>query len=533
VTEGQSASFSAVAAGSAPLAYQWLRNGVAISGATAGSYSLGAAVLGDSGATFSVRVTNSAGQVTSVAVALQVNAAPVAPSITSQPAAARALAGQTAGFSVVAVGTAPLSYQWRRNGVDLPGANQPSYTTPALVLTDSGAQFTVLVSNSLGNVASSAATLTVDAAASATRPAVLSCSDQGAHTLALQRDGTVWAWGRNENGQLGDGTLGSRTQAAPVPGLTGVTAVAAGVKHSLFLRNDGSVLGVGSDAGGELGAGSAAPLGYRGAVTLSTVVSGATFIAAGKGLSSLDPGASVAVTASGVVRGWGRTPDLTTVGNFGGAAGLTFGGFPLASAVDADSRGSLLVVGRDGSLWYLGTNLQTLGASVFNPVYQPTQMPGLDNVQEVAMGSFHVVALKRDGTVWTWGSGQLGYAVPSGQAVNTPTQVPGLTDIVRVAASQTMSMALRNDGTVLVWGTNAEGQLGLGSAVGGVVVTPTAVPGLGRVRDVCAGWLHSVFALEDGSVWASGDNRWGQLGAVTPSSINYTPVRVTGLSLPR
>ncbi len=91
-------------------------------------------------------------------------AAAVAPSITAQPVSQSVIAGQTATFSVTATGTAPLSYQWRRNGAAVSGATSASYTTSATTSADNGAQFTVAVGNSAGSVISSAATLTVNAA---------------------------------------------------------------------------------------------------------------------------------------------------------------------------------------------------------------------------------------------------------------------------------------------------------------------------------------------------------------------------------
>jgi hypothetical protein len=100
--------------------------------------------------------------VTSDPATLTVNPAPVAPTITTQPASRTVTAGQTATFSVTASGTAPLSYQWRKNGVAISGATAASYTTPPTTSADSGAQFTVVVSNSAGSVTSTPATLTVN-----------------------------------------------------------------------------------------------------------------------------------------------------------------------------------------------------------------------------------------------------------------------------------------------------------------------------------------------------------------------------------
>jgi hypothetical protein len=162
VTAGQTATFSVVATGTAPLTYQWKKNGTAISGATSSSYTTPATTTADSGSQFTVVVTNAAGSATSNAATLTVNAAPVAPSITTQPVSVTVTAGQTATFSVVATGTAPLTYQWKKSGTVISGATASSYTTPATTSSDNGSQFTVVVTNAAGSATSNAATLTVN-----------------------------------------------------------------------------------------------------------------------------------------------------------------------------------------------------------------------------------------------------------------------------------------------------------------------------------------------------------------------------------
>ena len=112
-------------------------------------------------------ISNGSGNVTSRAARLTVTAAASAPTITTQPADQSIHAGQTATFTVLATGSAPLSYQWRRNGTAIPGATSASYTTPSQSTSDSGATFSVVISNGSGNVTSRAARLTVTAAASA------------------------------------------------------------------------------------------------------------------------------------------------------------------------------------------------------------------------------------------------------------------------------------------------------------------------------------------------------------------------------
>ena len=162
VLEGSTATFTVAASGTAPLTYQWKKGGTAVTGATSASYTTPATVLTDSGSSFTVTVTNVAGNVTSSAATLTVNPAP--PTITAQPASATVTTGATATFTVVASGTAPLSYQWNLGGTAITGATSASYTTPATTLADNGSSFTVTVTNAQGTVTSSAAILTVQAA---------------------------------------------------------------------------------------------------------------------------------------------------------------------------------------------------------------------------------------------------------------------------------------------------------------------------------------------------------------------------------
>ena len=165
VTAPASASFSVVATGTAPLSYQWRRNGTAIPGATSASYAMDATAESDNGASFSVDVSNSVSTVTSASATLTVNAAAVAPTITTPPANVTVTAPAQAAFSVVATGTAPLSYQWRRNGTAIPGATNSTYVMNPTAVSDNGALFSVDVSNSVSTVTSASATLTVNAAA--------------------------------------------------------------------------------------------------------------------------------------------------------------------------------------------------------------------------------------------------------------------------------------------------------------------------------------------------------------------------------
>jgi len=160
VTQGAPAFFHVVANGSAPLRYQWQRNGVDIPGATFEWLFVPLASAGDNGARYSVVVSNAVGSATSNPGVLSVTA-PVPTVIVTPPASTSVQAGETASFSVVAVGGEPLSYQWQRNGVEIAGATSRDCVTPALQLSDSGALYRVVVTGAAGAVTSSAATLTV------------------------------------------------------------------------------------------------------------------------------------------------------------------------------------------------------------------------------------------------------------------------------------------------------------------------------------------------------------------------------------
>lgn len=165
VNVGASASFNVVASGTAPLAYQWRKNGTAITGATSAGFNISSAQLADA-ATYSVIVSNAAGSATSTGAELTVIAPPpppppVAPSITSQPTAVNVNVGASATFSVVASGTAPLAYLWRKNGTAITGATSASFNLASAQLADAGT-YSVMVSNGAGTVTSVGAQLTVN-----------------------------------------------------------------------------------------------------------------------------------------------------------------------------------------------------------------------------------------------------------------------------------------------------------------------------------------------------------------------------------
>jgi GH18 family chitinase len=246
VTAGQTATFSVVASGTAPLGYQWQRNGTDISGATSASYTTPATTTADSGAQFRVIVSNSAGSATSNAATLTVTAAPVAPSITTQPKAATVTAGQTATFTVVASGTAPLGYQWQKNGTSISGATSASYTTPATTTADNGAQFRVVVSNTAGTVTSNAATLTVTTAPPPSTTWVMGYVPMWATTAAKVDFSAMTHMGLADLMVRDDGTVYYESGSESVVPSFVTAAHQAGVKALVMIGGSDSSVAIGN-----------------------------------------------------------------------------------------------------------------------------------------------------------------------------------------------------------------------------------------------------------------------------------------------
>lgn len=245
-----------------------------------------------------------------------------------------------------------------------------------------------------------------------------------AHSLTADADGNVWAWGYNELGQLGDGTLENRPTPVRVQNLSDIRAVAAGAYHSLALHRDGTVWAWGANWNGQLG---------------------------------LGPDQEGRHQRTPV-----QVPGLTDV-----------------VALDAGDFHSL-ALRQDGTVWAWGANWDgQLGNGTSQPGFSPTQVPGLTDIVALASSPYHVLALRRDGTVWAWGlnlDGQLGDD-PHMFRRFTAKPVPGLTEAVAIAAAGIgHSLAVRRDGTVWGWGSNGFGQIGTGSPEGVLLPTPVMDP---------------------------------------------------------
>ena len=350
----------------------------------------------------------------------------------------------------------------------------------------------------LGNGTTAASNTPVQVMASAGVPltGMIAISTSNTHSLALKSDGTVWAWGDNRFLQLGDGTTTDKTTPVQVLGvdgsgyLTGVTAIAAGSAHSLALKSDGTVWAWGSNSHGEFGNDTT--------ISSSTPVqvkgadgsgymTGVTAIAAGDVFS-------LALRSNGTVWAWGHNGS----GNLG-------------DGTTTNKTSPVQVKGAGGSGYLTGvTAISTSGGD-------------------------HSLALKSDGTVWAWGynsNGCLGDGTTTNR--NTPVQVKGadgsgnLTGVTAISAGN-CSLALKSDGTVWAWGYNGAGLVGNGPAT--PCPTPVQVHNISNVMVLSVHNGHGLTLKNDGTVWTWGYNYHGELGnGTTDDSLmnHYIPVQVVG-----
>jgi alpha-tubulin suppressor-like RCC1 family protein len=275
------------------------------------------------------------------------------------------------------------------------------------------------------------------------------------HTVAIRVDGSLWAWGTNQYGQLGNGTVTENSNVPTQVDGGGVwAAVSAHGNHSLAIRADGSLWAWGWNAVGQLGDGTNADRSRP--------------VQVGDGASD-----------------W-----------FAVAAGATH----------------TLAVRDDGSLWAWGMNSYgQLGLGDTTNRNAPQRVGDANDWATVATGTYHTLAIKKDGSIWAWGQnnyGQLGLGNTTNQ--NAPQRVGEGVEWASVAAGATHTLAVRDDGSLWAWGRNNYGQLGLGN------MTNRSDPRrVGEGVDwtyVAAGAYHSLALKSDGSLWAWGYNSYGQIG---------------------
>jgi len=345
------------------------------------------------------------------------------------------------------------------------------------------------------------------------------------HVLARLPDGSLWSWGNNANGQLGDGSIGSRSKPAAIQGIDNVTTMACGGYHSLAVMANGTVWSWGNNNHGQLGDDTTTQQFHPIQVMYTSDV-----IAVAAGYQH-----SLALKSDGTVWAWG----LNDHGQLGqGSADNDSHTVPRQLTGLAHVKGIVtrrnhnLALMANGTVWAWGDNHNgQLGDGTTTDQYNPVQISGLSDIVAVANGSYHSLAVKANGTVWSWGNnqyGQLGDGTSSNQK-NSPAQVIGLIDVVAVAAGWGHSLALKKDGTVWAWGMNDMGQLGQGSADESAHTAPVRVPTINDVTTLTSAGDSGLVADKNGMLWGWGDNSNGQIGGTQQLS-RSVPNSVLGLT---
>jgi alpha-tubulin suppressor-like RCC1 family protein len=329
-------------------------------------------------------------------------------------------------------------------------------------------------------------------------------------TVAIKSDGTLWAWGQNNYGQLGDGTNIDKNIPVQIGTDNTWRYISAG-SDTLALKSDGTLWAWGRNNYGQLGDGST--------IDKNTPVQ----IGTGNTWKYVSAGGNhtIALKSDGMLWAWGRN-------NYGQLGDGTTTNKNIPVQIGADHTWRYISAGNyhtialksDGTLWGWGWNLfGQLGDGTNTNRKIPVQI-GTDNTwSSISAGANHTIALKSDGTLWAWGyngSGQLGDGTNTNR--NVPVQI-GTDNTWSYISAGSDTIALKSDGTLWAWGNNSYGQLGDGTNTNRNV--PVQIGTGDTWGYISAGNNHTVALKSDGTLWAWGWNLFGQLGDGTNTDKNY------------
>ena len=326
---------------------------------------------------------------------------------------------------------------------------------------------------------------------------------------------SLWTWGYNGRGQLGDGTTNGTSLPVRAGASLAWQSVASRRLHCVAVQSDGSLWAWGSNEGGQVGNGT------------TNNVYAPVRIGLGPDWRSVAAGweHSVALKGDGTLWAWGKGSWL------GDGSGIDR---RVPTRVGSTSDWRVIAAGfyhtfgikSDGSLWGWGANVDyRLGDGTTTPRPTPVRIGSASDWVTIAAGEGHSLGLRADGTLWGWGgnsSGQVGDGTTLSKA--SPTRIGSETNWQAIAAGWYHSLGLKTDGTLWGWGYNVDyGQVGDGTFAN--KLRPTQIGTNGNWVAVAGGGFHTVALQADGSVWAWGSNSSGQLGDGTTED-RRTPRRV-------
>ena len=337
------------------------------------------------------------------------------------------------------------------------------------------------------------------------------------HTCAIVANGTVQCWGKNDHGQLGDGTKTDSSIPVTVSGINNAVSVATGQNHSCAVLATGYVNCWGANNQGQLGdttnTESTSPVRVR--VINESNKASAVFANANR---------SCALLVNGYVKCWGAA----YLGNSGSTD------FPKPVRVSRVSNVIAVAVGRtgtscvviaDGSAWCWGDGSNgELGNGTTNIILYPVKVNNITNATVVAAGDNYACALLADGSVKCWGKnnvGQLGHGDTTSYSTSTPTAVLGINNAISISAHYQHTCVVLATGGIKCWGANASKQLG-NDSVADFSSTPVAVNGITDAAAVSVGNSNSCALLKDGSLscWGDGSSTPTSAPGMPPSGLN-------------
>ncbi|MEW6378500.1 MAG: Ig-like domain-containing protein [bacterium] len=337
-------------------------------------------------------------------------------------------------------------------------------------------------------------------------------------TVPLQSGRTLWAWGWNEEGQLGDGANTDKNTPVQIGTDNQWVSIAAGWAHTVALKSDGTLWAWGRNDVGQLGDGTNSDKNIP--VQIGTDNQWVSISANSESHHTL------ALKSDGTLWAWGRN-DAGQLGDGTNSDKNT----PVQIGTDnqwaaiAAGWGNSLALKSDGTLWAWGRNdVGQLGDGTNIDKNTPVRI-GTDNEWiAIAAGGKHTVALKSDGTLWAWGrneEGQLGDGTNIDK--NTPVRIGTDNKWVSIAEGGFHTIALKSDGTLWAWGSNGSGELGDGTNIGKNI--PVRIGTDNNWVSIAAGWFYTTALKSNGTLWAWGSNGNGKLGNGTYIDKN-TPVQI-------
>lgn len=351
------------------------------------------------------------------------------------------------------------------------------------------------------------------------------------HCLVLKTDGTVWGWGDNSYGQVGDGSTETVYEPRQVVGLTNIRAIAAGYQYSLALDWTGNVWAWGRNDYGQLGDDTTVDR----PVPVKLV-----YLSSRDTIQSISAGYahSVALGKSGNVWGWGYGEGW----NLGEATGGDSVPFPiLISGFNTNVTGVFagwditLALGDDGKVWGVGSSMPGY-VEHGGIVYVPEEIYGLSDIGSFASGHGTIYGGidQIEGFTHAWGQGCFGGGA-SWESVNLPTYIHGSTlddmmETKEASFGMNHGAAVRADGRVWTWGSNAHGELGDGTTTDRYMMTE--IEGISDIVSIRAGNGFTLALKEDGSIWGWGTNASGELGLGESVAMQTTPRNIMSNTRP-